>query len=186
VAVSFSTYANRAPSEASCSVNTKTVRNPNSARVSVPGIIKPSESTSPGIPPFVWRTPLRLTAPYWRSKLLLVQPVFNVLITSHIGWFEGLSKNFLAVRSARILILAGTDRLDKELMIGQMQGKFQLEVVNGVGHHLHEVCMFFPTACQTKLTSALQDDPTKLAETLVDFWRRNDRLIAGIKRVGDL
>ena len=26
----------------------------------------------------------------------------------------------------QILILAGTDRLDKELMVGQMQGRFQL------------------------------------------------------------
>ena len=37
-------------------------------------------------------------------------------------------------------MLAGTDRLDKELMIGQMQGKFQQAVVPGVGHMLHEVC----------------------------------------------
>jgi hypothetical protein len=29
--------------------------------------------------------------------------------------------------------------LDKELMIGHMQGKFQLVVVPGVGHMLHEV-----------------------------------------------
>jgi protein phosphatase methylesterase 1 len=46
---------------------------------------------------------------------------------------------FLACRAARLLILAGTDRLDKELMIGQMQGKFQMEVVPEVGHMLHEV-----------------------------------------------
>lgn len=56
-----------------------------------------------------------------------------------VGWFQGLSKAFLAARSARLLVLAGTDRLDKELMIGQMQGKFQMEVVPGVGHMLHEV-----------------------------------------------
>jgi len=43
------------------------------------------------------------------------------------------------VRAARLLVLAGTDRLDKELMIGQMQGKFQMEVVPDVGHMLHEV-----------------------------------------------
>lgn len=43
------------------------------------------------------------------------------------------------MRTARLLILAGTDRLDKTLMIGQMQGKFQLEVVTDVGHMLHEV-----------------------------------------------
>lgn len=55
------------------------------------------------------------------------------------GWFEGLSTSFLAVKAARLLVLAGAERLDKELMIGQMQGKFQLEVVPNVGHILHEV-----------------------------------------------
>ena len=43
------------------------------------------------------------------------------------------------MRTARLLVLAGTDRLDKELMIGQMQGKFQMAVVPGVGHMLQEV-----------------------------------------------
>ena len=62
-----------------------------------------------------------------------------------VGWFTGLSKNFLAARTARLLVLAGTDRLDKELMIGQMQGKFQLAVVPGVGHMLHEV-NYYPLA----------------------------------------
>lgn len=41
-------------------------------------------------------------------------------------------------------------------MIGQMQGKFQLEVVGGVGHMVHEVSSFvsfrsillLPYACQ--------------------------------------
>ncbi|KAL0568844.1 Protein phosphatase methylesterase 1 [Marasmius crinis-equi] len=133
-------------------VTTKAILNPNSARVSIPATIIPSNSDSPAVPPFVWRTPLRSTAPYWTS------------------WFTGLSKQFLSARSARLLILAGTDRLDKELMIGQMQGKFQMEVVPGVGHILHE------------------DNPTRLAEILVDFWRRNERLTAaiGIKKVGDL
>jgi hypothetical protein len=55
------------------------------------------------------------------------------------GWFTGLSSKFLAARTARVLVLAGTDRLDKELMIGQMQGKFQQVVVLSVGHMLHEV-----------------------------------------------
>ena len=30
-----------------------------------------------------------------------------------------------------MLVLAGTDRLDKELTIAQMQGKFQFEVMGG-------------------------------------------------------
>lgn len=43
-------------------------------------------------------------------------------IFAHSGWFHGLSKRFLDCRAAKLLILAGTERLDKELMIGQMQG----------------------------------------------------------------
>ena len=56
-----------------------------------------------------------------------------------LGWFTGLSSKFLSARTARVLILAGTERLDKELMIGQMQGKFQLVVLANVGHMVHEV-----------------------------------------------
>jgi pimeloyl-ACP methyl ester carboxylesterase len=66
-----------------------------------------------------------------------MQLIFNVE-----GWYEGLSTKFLTTRTARLLVLAGTDRLDDELMIGQMQGKFQLVVVPGVGHMLQEVCTF--------------------------------------------
>jgi protein phosphatase methylesterase 1 len=58
---------------------------------------------------------------------------------AHEGWFRGLSAAFLAARTARLLVLAGTDRLDRELMIGQMQGKFQMVVVPNTGHMLHEV-----------------------------------------------
>ncbi|KAF8155295.1 Alpha/Beta hydrolase protein [Mycena galopus ATCC 62051] len=113
--------------------------------------IAPSTSTG-GPHAYVWRTPLRSTAAYWP------------------GWFTGLSAAFLQARTARLLLLAGTDRLDRELMIGQMQGKFQMVVVPGVGHVLHE------------------DDPTHVAEVLLEFWRRNDRLRmpAKVKGVGEV
>jgi hypothetical protein len=41
---------------------------------------------------------------------------------SDTGWFKDLSLKFLSVKAGRLLILAGTDRLDKTLTIGQMQG----------------------------------------------------------------
>ncbi|TFK22765.1 protein phosphatase methylesterase [Coprinopsis marcescibilis] len=129
-------------------VNTNTIRNPTSARISIPSIFRHVPDAKV-LPVYQWRTPLRSTAPYWTS------------------WFTGLSSKFLAARTARILILAGTDRLDKELMIGQMQGKFQQAVVPGVGHMLQE------------------DDPTRIAELLVEFWRRNERVVVGVKKVGD-
>ncbi|KAI0689084.1 protein phosphatase methylesterase [Cerioporus squamosus] len=132
-------------------VKTNTIRNPASARVSVPGIIVPAPPGSPASSPaYLWRTPLRSTASYWTS------------------WFTGLSSKFLASRTARLLVLAGTERLDKELMIGQMQGKFQLVVIPGVGHMVHE------------------DDPTRMADVLVEFWRRNERVVVGVKKVGEL
>jgi len=134
-------------------IKTNAIRNPTSARVSVPSIILPTTSTSPSAPAYEWRTTLRSTAPYWSD------------------WFTSLSNSFLSVRAARLLVLAGTDRLDKELMIGHMQGKFQLVVVPGVGHMLHE------------------DDPTRLAEILVEFWRRNERVQVNVgvnlKKVGE-
>jgi protein phosphatase methylesterase 1 len=52
-------------------------------------------------------------------------------------------------------------------MIGHMQGKFQMEVVPGVGHMIQE------------------DDPTKLAGILVDFWKRNEKVLVGVKKVGE-
>jgi protein phosphatase methylesterase 1 len=37
-----------------------------------------------------------------------------------------------------VLVLAGTDRLDTELMIGQMQGKFRVVVLADCGHCIQE------------------------------------------------
>ena len=119
------------------SVSTKTIRNSTSARISIPSIIVPSDDHATVLP-FVWRTPLRSTAPYWLSTFLKLLCIFLFIFDS-AGWFKGLSGTFLAARTARILVLAGTERLDKELMIGQMQGKFQIVVVPGVGHMVQEV-----------------------------------------------
>jgi len=52
----------------------------------------------------VWRVNLKESEGYWK------------------GWFEGLSKLFLSSSIPKLLILAGVDRLDKDLTIGQMQG----------------------------------------------------------------
>ncbi|OAX41924.1 protein phosphatase methylesterase [Rhizopogon vinicolor AM-OR11-026] len=142
-------------------VDTGLIHNPTSARVSIPSIIVPADSpltpttrTNSGFK-YKWRTPLRSTAPYWDS------------------WFPSLSSLFLALRSARLLVLAGAERLDTTLMVGQMQGKFWLEVMagSGVGHLVHE------------------DDPTRLAEILSDFWKRNERVVVRgnvIKGVGEV
>jgi protein phosphatase methylesterase 1 len=122
------------------------------------------EENEPSDPsrPWVWRTNLSATKPFWEN------------------WFVGLSRKFLDARGGKLLLLAGTDRLDKELMIGQMQGmclenlcrlsiiirlctyfsitgKYQLQVFPEAGHFVHE------------------DQPVKTAQILADFYRRNDR-----------
>ncbi|TFK33423.1 protein phosphatase methylesterase [Crucibulum laeve] len=129
-------------------VSTNTIRNSTSARISIPSIIV--YQSEGRVHAYRWRTPLRSTAEYWSS------------------WFTSLSSTFLSTPAARLLVLAGADRLDRELMIGQMQGKFQMVVVPGVGHMLHE------------------DDPTRLAQILVEFWKRNERVTMGVKKVGEL
>ncbi|BGO93350.1 hypothetical protein NBRC10512_005516 [Rhodotorula toruloides] len=136
-------------------VNSRTINNLHSARISVPPLIKPAQPATEGEEakgPFTWRVELEKTEPYWR------------------GWFTGLSNKFLSCRAAKLLLLAGTDRLDKDLLIGQMQGKYQLEVYPDVGHCVHE------------------DAPERTAETLLSFWERNDRtdVLRGVKKVGEL
>jgi len=133
-------------------VQSHTIRNLQSARISVPSLIRnvspPTRAELPADraeeqedtsaePRFEWITDLRHSQPHWE------------------GWFRGLSGKFLAQKTARLLVLAGTDRLDKELTIGQMQGKYQLEVLPNVGHCLHE------------------DDPASLANILCSFVRRH-------------
>jgi protein phosphatase methylesterase 1 len=50
----------------------------------------------------------------------------------------GLTKCFLSIKIPKILLLAASDRMDKDLTIAQMQGKFKLCVINNVGHIIHE------------------------------------------------
>uniref|UniRef100_A0A8C7WXH3 Protein phosphatase methylesterase 1 n=1 Tax=Oryzias sinensis TaxID=183150 RepID=A0A8C7WXH3_9TELE len=69
---------------------------------------------------FTWRVELSKTEKYWD------------------GWFRGLSALFLSCPVPKLLLLAGVDRLDKDLTIGQMQGKFQMQVLPQCGHAVHE------------------------------------------------
>lgn len=86
-------------------VRSRTLRNSVSARASVPALLV-DDKTTDSRKPWRWRTDLGATQPFWE------------------GWFVGLSKKFLGGRGGKLLLLAGTDRLDTELTIGQMQGMF--------------------------------------------------------------
>lgn len=86
-------------------VRSRTIRNSVSARASVPSLLVREDSRANDQRPWwKWRTDLAATQPFWQN------------------WFAGLSAKFLAARGGKLLLLAGTDRLDTELTIGQMQG----------------------------------------------------------------
>lgn len=86
---------------------------------------------------YVWRIDLTKTEKYWKE------------------WFKGLSLMFLGVSVPKLLLLAGVDRLDKDLTVGQMQGKFQMQVLPQCGHAVHE------------------DSPDEVAEALATFVIRH-------------
>lgn len=85
-------------------IRSRTIRSSVSARTSVPALLRQEESATASRP-WRWRTNLAATQPFWED------------------WFVGLSKKFLGARGGKLLLLAGTDRLDTELTIGQMQGE---------------------------------------------------------------
>ncbi|CAL5027315.1 unnamed protein product [Urochloa decumbens] len=109
------------------------LRNIESARVSIPSTLKYDESREC----YTYRTPLEQTEKYWKR------------------WYEGLSDKFLSCPVQKILLLAGTDRLDRALTIGQMQGKFQMVVVRHTGHAIQE------------------DVPEEFASHILNFISRN-------------
>ncbi|KAH8870560.1 Protein phosphatase methylesterase 1 isoform 1 [Schistosoma japonicum] len=88
-------------------------------------------------PQYTWRVDLIKTQPFWQE------------------WFSGLSKLFLSIPEPKLLLLADADRLDKDLMIGQMQGKFQVQLFPRTGHAVQE------------------DAPDRVAECLARFLVRN-------------
>ncbi|XP_011495620.1 PREDICTED: protein phosphatase methylesterase 1, partial [Ceratosolen solmsi marchali] len=69
---------------------------------------------------YTWRINLAKTEKYWSE------------------WFNGLSSAFLEISAPKLLLLAKVDRLDKELTVGHMQGKFQLQVLTACGHAVQE------------------------------------------------
>lgn len=91
-------------------IRSRTIRNSGSARTSVPALLN---EISGGNRPWKWRTDLATTEPFWSD------------------WFVGLSKKFLEAKGGKMLVLAGTDRLDRELTIGQMQGTFSKKYCYG-------------------------------------------------------
>ncbi|XP_055593523.1 protein phosphatase methylesterase 1 [Uranotaenia lowii] len=86
----------------------------------VPESLPQASAASSAVKKYKWRIDLSKSEKYWE------------------GWFQGLSQKFLDVRVPKLLLLAGIDNLDRSLTVGQMQGKFQLQVLARCGHAVHE------------------------------------------------
>jgi len=114
------------------SVKSNATRRKKSARVSVPPRVVYNEERGE----WLWRTDLKKSEVYWEE------------------WYAGLSNKFLACKGRKVLLLAGTDRLDTALTIGQMQGKFRLVVLPDCRHCLQE------------------DDPKYTAQVLMEMTKR--------------
>lgn len=67
----------------------------------------------------------------WITDLLPSEPFWN-------GWFKGFAEKFIKAPTYKVIILPNIDRLDTPFTIAHMQGKFQLEIVHGTNHCMHE------------------------------------------------
>jgi hypothetical protein len=85
--------------------------------------------------------------------------ISNVYLSLVVDWFTGLSEQFLSLKAAKILVLAGSDRLDTALMRGQMMGKFELRLLYGSGHAIQEDC------------------PDQMAKAIAEFCSRCARTV---------
>jgi protein phosphatase methylesterase 1 len=106
-------------------VHSKTVLNLESAKISIPPQLRENPNGSGEV---VWKNELLKSEKFWTD------------------WFKGLSSTFLESRFSKICFIAARERLDKELEIANMQGKFRLVSFPNVGH-----CM-------------LEDDPVSAAK----------------------
>ncbi|XP_059210947.1 protein phosphatase methylesterase 1-like [Centropristis striata] len=86
---------------------------------------------------YMWRVDLSKSEKYWD------------------GWFRGTSNLFLSCKLPKLLLLAGIDRLDRDLTIGQMQGRFMMQVLPPCGHAVQE------------------DKPDKVADAVASFLLRH-------------
>ena len=83
----------------------------------------------------------------WRTNLVPSEKAWE-------GWFKGFANAFIKAKPYKILILPTIERLDTPFTIGHMSGKFQLSVINGTNHCVHE------------------DAPDKVADVIIKMVKR--------------
>eukprot|EP01138_Halocafeteria_seosinensis_P000954 gb/GECG01000977.1/.p1 GENE.gb/GECG01000977.1/~~gb/GECG01000977.1/.p1 ORF type:complete len:416 (+),score=41.20 gb/GECG01000977.1/:1-1248(+) len=108
---------------------------PSSAYASVPSLFRATTDAS-GVS---WRTDLLKSEEHWE------------------GWFRQFSELFSNLDIPRCLIFSGQQRsmehFDRDIIMGQMQGRFMVKGIPGAGHHLHEDC---PDVCASTIMRFLQ------------------------------
>ncbi|EPY24275.1 protein phosphatase methylesterase 1 [Angomonas deanei] len=93
------------------------MRSPSGAARAVPALLKPMEIH--GVTVYTWKTDLGKMETVWDS------------------WFDDLDKRFINLPFSKMLCLANAERLDTQLTVAQMQGKFQFELIgNDCGHYV--------------------------------------------------
>jgi len=90
-----------------------------------------SDNLDDPFPNLKFKVPKEKAKYTWRIDLSKTEPFWN-------GWFKGLSQKFLDITAPKVLLLANIHGLDTALTVGQMQGKFQLQVLPRSGHAIHE------------------------------------------------
>lgn len=137
------------------------VNNRLSCRYSIPSIIMKDSDDS-----YKFITDLKLTKAFWNS------------------WFSGLSNQFTKIPNfiSKLLVLANNDYLDKDLIIGQMQGKYQLIVFHSNNLNFENIMSTTTMTVNSnsdckKLGHFIHEDiPNKLAISLLEFVERNDNI----------
>ncbi|KAL2936471.1 Protein phosphatase methylesterase 1 [Bienertia sinuspersici] len=133
------------------SVRSGSLRNIDSARVSVPATLKYDEAKN-----WIRQKDRQRVKRIKDSTSMFTELVWKRLNNiGEAGRYEGLSEIFLSSPVPKLLLLAGTDRLDRTLTIGQMQGKYQMVVVRHTGHAIQE------------------DVPDEFATLILNFISRN-------------
>lgn len=88
-------------------INTSTLKNLQSARVSIPPQLREVRDEKGELLKLVWKVDLLQTETHWLGK-----PSSLIL-----DWFRGLTNSFLSIRIPKILMLAERERMDKELTV---------------------------------------------------------------------
>ena len=96
------------------------VKDKKSARVSMPAQVVSKRDETTGADQYVWRTNLLASKDYWNE------------------WFQGLTEIFLGIKTKKMLVLAGSDRLDTPLYEACEMGKYYMSVIPDCGHIIQE------------------------------------------------